>query len=449
MSRRDGRYGKPGPGRRQSDMCRRGFAVSVPARPSRPLVMARQPSQTVPWDRSPVRVAHVVSHPIQYFAPLYREISVRPEVDLTVYFLSDVTARNYYDAGFGTHVEWDVDLLGGYSHRILPQARGRALRGGLMQRPQLDIIRQVVLGPYDAVWLHGYNHPTLAAICSFATLIGRPVLLREEQTLLEPRSLLKTLGKETALRLLLVRSHGLYIGQANRDYFRHFGVPDSRLHLMSYCVDNDHLQQRHEALLPLRTELRSRMGITDDAPVILFVGKLIPKKAPLDLLNAYRAVRAQRPCWLVYAGDGPQRSEIEAQVLRHGIEGVRMLGFLNQSELPEAYVAADLHVLPSRYSETWGLVVNEAMNFALPIIVTNHVGCAPDLVRPRYNGDVVQAGDVGALTTALVSLVESSHRRREYGVNSLTLVNTHSIRRAADALVGAARAVRHGPEVGS
>ncbi len=114
-----------------------------------------------------------------------------------------------------------------------------------------------------------------------------------------------------------------------------------------------------------------------------------------------------------------------------------MPGFLNQSELPAAYIAADLLVLPSGWHETWGLVVNEAMNFGLPIVVSDRVGCAADLVRPGWNGFVVESGNVGPWPGPPQTLVEDPELRATFGARSRELVDGYSVERCANGIVAA------------
>jgi glycosyltransferase involved in cell wall biosynthesis len=387
-----------------------------------------------------VRLAHLVSHPIQYYAPLYRAIAARPEVDLTVYFFSDVSLSAYFDTEFNQPVTWDIDLIGGYRHRILPGAHGRPIRAGLAQRPHVGILREVLSGCYDALWLNGYNHISLALAGALGRVRGLRVLLREEQTLLESRPFYKRVAKQTALRAFFSMVDGLYIGEANRQYFQYFGVPAERLFRVPYCVDNAYFGRRARDLAPMREALRRQIGVTDDAPVILFAGKLIEKKAPRDLLEAFRVIRPRHSSWLVFMGEGPLRAALESEVERSHIPNVRFLGFVNQAGLADVYSASDLFVLPSRFHETWGLVVNEAMNFRLPVVVSDHVGCAADLVRPGWNGFVTPVGNITALADAIATLVGDPDLRTQFGEHSHRLVQEYSIDSAADGLIGALRA---------
>jgi glycosyltransferase involved in cell wall biosynthesis len=266
---------------------------------------------------------------------------------------------------------------------------------------------------------------------------GMRVLLRDEQTLLHRRPPHIAAAKEIALRALYSQCSALYIGEENRRYFARYGMPPERMHPARYCVDNTRLQRAAAELAPRRPELRASVGITDDAPVVLFAGKLIAKKQPLALIEAFSRVRAETPCWLLVAGDGPLRAAAERMVDRLRTPDVRFTGFLDEHRLPEAYAAGDVFVLPSRLHETWGLVVNEAMNFGLPVVVSDKVGCAADLVRSGENGVVVAHDSVAALAAAIRALVTDGALRKRFGAASRRIVDSYSIEACADGIVAA------------
>jgi len=385
----------------------------------------------------PVRVAHLVSHPIQYYAPLYRELASRPEIDLTVYYFSAATTNGFYDRGFGRTVRWDTPLLDGYRIKVCPSAARASVGAGWRRQPNWDVAWDVLRGGYDVVWLHGYNHPTSLLAAAAARAAGACLFIREDQTLLHPRPWWKRVAKAVLLRALFRQATGLYVGVQNWRYFVHYGMPTRQLFAAPHCVDNRMFRKRAAALIGERCAIRERFGVTGEAPIVLFCGKLIEKKQPMTLIEAYARVRRERPCWLLLVGDGHQRAAVEDLVRQRGLPGVLMAGFLNQSELPAAYTAADLLVLPSAWHESWGLVVNEAMNFGLPIIVSDKVGCAEDLVRPGRNGFIVPHRDIAALAQAIAALVADSRMRAEFGAHSLALVDEYSVERCADGIIAA------------
>jgi glycosyltransferase involved in cell wall biosynthesis len=376
---------------------------------------------------TPVRVLHVVRTPVQYFAPLYRELARRPEIVLTVAFRSDQGAGTFVDPGFGRAISWDVPLLGGYRHVFL---------GGPRRTRGLAAAWAVLAGGYDAVWVHGYSDASTWLVAAAGVARRVPVLVRDEATLLRRRSAGRRLAKALVLPPLFRLVHGLAIGRENRRYFEHYGLGGDRLFPARYSVDNAFFRAHAAGLAGRRAELRSSFGLPADQPLILMCGKLSQIKDPLLLLRAFASVRRRVGCSLLFAGDGALRAEIEATVARDGIPDVRVAGFLNQSELPRAYAAADTLVLCSR-REPWGLVVNEAMNFALPVVVTDVVGCAADLVAHGENGLVVPVGSVLALEAALHRLVTEPETRRRWGLRSREIVDGYDVRCTADEIVAA------------
>jgi glycosyltransferase involved in cell wall biosynthesis len=391
-----------------------------------------------------IRILHLVSHPIQYFAPLYRELAKRSEIELSVVFYSDASIHEFVDPGFERRIAWNADLLGGYKSIIPPSAQGRALHTRLLTTPQLDVLRIVAKSDYDVVWAHGYAHATTWLAWFICLLRRKPFLLREEQTLLRSRTHWRRLVKEIPLRALIKSSFGLYIGEENRRYLKRYGSRDDRLFAARYCVDNTLFRQEADELAGRRAAIRVEFGIYDDAPVILFCGKLAPTKNPQLLIRAFGRLRHRQSCWLLLAGDGPLRRMLEHEVESKGITNVLFAGFLDQREIVNAYIAADLLVLPSR-RETWGLAVNEALNFGLPVVVSDKVGCAPDLVRDGWNGLLVPVGDGDALTEALDRLVRDRSVRETFGQRGRELVARYGVDACADGIIEAVRAaVTHG-----
>lgn len=383
----------------------------------------------------PVRVAHLISHPIQYFAPLYRELSSRPEIDLTVYFYSDLSLREFDDAGFGARIRWDVPLTGGYKCEFLPSSRGARVDGALFSQPNWDLLRHIAKARYDVIWVHCYAHPNAWLARLIASACGSRFLIREEQTLIDSRPLYKRIAKQIVLRSLFKGSFALCIGEANRRYFAHYGLRQERIFSSHYCVDNEYFSSRASQLLPERDGLRKRFGIDTADPVILFCGKFIEKKQPMLLMEAFDKVRRQTPCWLLMVGTGPLLEATRRFVTECRTPGVIMPGFMNQTELPEAYAASDIFVLPSAFQETWGLVVNEAMNFSLPVIVSDRVGCGENLVHHGLNGFIFPHDNPDALAKCLTSLLSNASMRREFGARSASIVADYGVVACADGVV--------------
>ncbi len=377
--------------------------------------------------------------------PLYRRLAREPKIDFTALFCSSGGLRPH-DPGFGSPVTWDVDLLSGYRSLFLARANTNPIEGSFLTLRDFDVLHSINEGDYDVLWLHGYNYLTnqLAALAQIVR--GKALLFREEQTLIHHRPLWKSAIKAIWLRALFARGFALYIGSQNRKWFQSFGVPESHLFFMPYAADNDTLQAESDRIGRTRSALRVAFNLPGEStPVILFVGRLIAKKQPLFLLDAYAKVRRELPCALMIVGSGELESRLRDKVAREGIPDVHFTGFLNRTQISQVYMAADIFVLPSREHETWGMVVNEAMHFSLPVVVTDKVGCADDLVLDGENGYVVSSEDPAELADRLSQLIGSAELRQAFGKASRQIIG----RWTYDAAVGGVLAAIHravGPE---
>jgi glycosyltransferase involved in cell wall biosynthesis len=340
------------------------------------------------------RLAIILSHPVQYYSPWFRWLKANTPLEFKVFYLWDFGITTRRDVEFGTSFKWDVDLLSGYEHEFVPN---RARDPGTHHFNGLDnpTLRQRLRAWRPAaILLFGY------AYRSHLGVILRPpapLIFRGDSHLLgHAPSLLKRI----ILRRLYARFAAVtYVGAANRDYFLSFGVPESRLHFAPHGVD-DSLFARTAAVTAAAAALRGELGL-GSRRVILFAGKFLPAKQPVELLEAFLAL-APADAALVFVGDGPERPALESRAAQRPDCVVRFLPFANQTEMPARYALAELFVLPSRgLYETWGLAVNEAMHLGVPCLVSDRVGCQRDLVTEGETGWVFSAADPAALPAAL------------------------------------------------
>ncbi len=359
-----------------------------------------------------VRVAYLVSHPIQYQAPLLRCIARDPEIDLTVFFGSDFSVRGYKDEGFGVEVKWDTPLLEGYRSVFLPRVRDT---GGLSLTSPISrgIYKRLREGNFDALWVHGYASINALHGILAANALGIPVLLRAESWLADrARSPLKLALKGIFFQMLGASVDAvLPIGTVNAAYWRHYFGEAVPQFLMPYAVDNGYFSALAAAAAPREQELRHELRLEAGRPIILFASKLQTRKHCDHLVEAYRLFLAGLPAtapvpYLVIVGDGEERSNLEAQAARHSLKDVRFAGFRNQSELPRFFQLADVFVLPSRH-EPWGLIVNESMASGCPVIVSSDVGSHADLVTDGVEGCVYPVGHIPSLCAALRRVLAS------------------------------------------
>lgn len=390
-----------------------------------------------------MKLAILTSHVIQYQTPLFRKLAREPGIKLTIYFCWDFGAKRTFDSQFGKEIMWDIPLLEGFRHHFLPN---------LSPSPSSDfwgqvnpgIVGKLKRGGYDALLVYGWNSFTnwLAFFAAFT--LGIPMLLHGESPLRQEhaRRGVRRAVKRLVLPWLFRRVAAfLYIGEENREFYEYFGVPKEKLFFTPYAVDNERLFAEAERLRMRKGALkRELLGLSPNIPVVLFVGKLMAKKRPLDLLEAYRRVPFEEKA-LVFVGDGELRGVLESQVREEKIPHVFFEGFRNQTELPRYYALADVFVLPSGAGETWGLVVNEAMCFGVPVIVSSEVGCGPDLVREGENGYTFPVGDVDELARRLGELIRDPARRKSFGTRSREIVRGYSHTRDIEGIRAALRAV--------
>jgi glycosyltransferase involved in cell wall biosynthesis len=373
------------------------------------------------------RVAYFVSHPIQYQAPLLRRIALENDIDLQVFFFSDLSVRGYSDKGFGgIQVKWDIPLLDGYSYEFLPALRNDGTLG--FARPlNYGIFDRLSCGVFDAVWVHGYHTFSCLQAIFAARLLRIPVILRAESQLNDrPRTRATLLAKRLFFPALKQAvSCVMPIGKPNATYWREYLGSDVPMYPMPYGVDNDYFRKQASDAAPQREALRHELGLESGRPIFLFASKLQKRKRCIDLVDAFLKLSpgpgVEPSAYLLIVGDGEERAAVERRIAESGLSSIRMLGFKNQSELPRFFDLCDVFVLPSIH-EPWGLIVNEVMNAGRAVVVSDQVGCHDDLVESGVNGFVFPAGDVDALSAVLRRFLEDGSLARTMGPEGLRLV---------------------------
>jgi glycosyltransferase involved in cell wall biosynthesis len=384
--------------------------------------------------------AYVLTHPIQYYTPVLQRIAHLTGGDCEVLYCSGELESSHSQAGFGVSYRWDVPLLEGYRHRFLKNCAkmpSTASFGGL-DNPELS---RIIAGrAYSAIVVNGWHFKSAWRAILACWRHGVPVLIRGDSHLRGPATFRKW-TKWPLYRSFIPRLDGcLAAGRWSRDYFENYGAPDDHIFIVPHCVDNRRFEQEMRLLRPKREEIRRQWNIAGDAVIFLYAGKFIPVKRPVDFVSAVgRAAEAHPYIVGLMAGDGPLRRQCEEQARSAGAP-VRFTGFLNQTRIAEVYAAADVLVLPSE-TETWGLVVNEAMASGVPAIVSDGVGCGPDLIDRGMTGDIFTRGDVAALSARMVEIARSG-RMAAMGRNATQKIASFSVESAAGALLTAVDTVR-------
>lgn len=366
----------------------------------------------------------LATHPIQYQTPVWKALAARGAVPFEVWYLTAHGVEPSLDAEFGQAFSWDVDTLSAYAHRF-PEGKATSTLGGFLSVPlPADFRRRLAGGAVHALLVPGWHVLACWQAIVAARRLGIPVWLRGDSNDLKRDSRARWLLKRALVGGLFRRvDRFLCVGAATRRLYESYGVDAGRLAWAPHAIDNERFAAQASAERPSREVLRRRWAIPEDAFCVLFAGKFIPKKRPGDLVSALGLLRELSPGRRyhgLFVGAGELGTALRRQCrvafdaeARGGASGesrerapaATFAGFLNQTEISRAYVAADALVLPSEH-ETWGLVVNEALASGLPCVVSDRCGAAEDMVVPLDPALRFPAGDVRALAEAMMHLAD-------------------------------------------
>ena len=368
-------------------------------------------------------------------------MAAHPELDLEVFFCHHATPSQQAAAGFGVEFDWDLPLLDGYRFCFLKNVATHPSVSHFsgLDTPEISgIIREQ---RFDAVINCGWHRKSYWQSIRACWKTRTPVMVRSDSHLHTERSALKEAVKLPAYRLFIPRMDAcLAVGRWARDYFLYYGARPERIFLVPHAIDEHWFSENAARLVPCRPQLRAQWKAPEDAAVFLWAAKFIPKKRPLDFLQALEiAARGGARIHGLMVGDGPLRAESESFAREHSVP-VTFAGFLNQSEIVKSYVASDMLVLCSDGGETWGLVVNEAMVCGRPCIVSDKVGCGPDLVTPE-TGAVFPLGDVDRLAALLSKFAADRDCLRTMGEAAADKIKHYSTEVAVRGVLEALHAV--------
>lgn len=382
------------------------------------------------------KVLFVCGHPVQYMSPLLRRMAHHPQLDASTVYCRLRGAKAGVDPEFGATIQWDIPLLDGYSWVEIPN-KGTDSEGfwGLYNPGLWRFVRQ---GKFDAVFcLTGYIRASFWITYLASKLSHSAFIFGTDATTLTPldRRMWKRPVKGFFWPLLYrLASQVIAPSSGTRDLLRSLGIPEERIALIPYVVDNDWWQTKSAQVD--RKVVRASWGAGPETSVVLFCAKLQPWKRPLDLLQAFAKANVANSL-LLFAGDGPLKEELQAETTRLGLsDRVRFLGFVNQTQLPALYTSADVMVLPSEY-DAFGVVVNEAILCGCPVIASNSVGAGRDLIAPVDPSFIYPCGDVDALSGLLCRVLSDRSHLARFQTAAVERMKTWSPREYIAATVGA------------
>lgn len=381
------------------------------------------------------RLAIIVTHPIQYYSPLFREINEAGQIELMVFYTWSQAQGKKYDPGFGKEVDWDIPLLEGYNYTFVKNSAKNPGSNSYYGIVNLTLINEIENWKPDAILVIGWNFKShLKAMRYFKEKI--PVYFRGDSTLLDETAGFRKLARRIFLRWVYKHiDYAFYVGTRNKEYFLAHGMKEEQLIFAPHAIDNERFYDNYGSYKQKALEWRRSLGIKDDDFVFLFAGKLEPKKNPMLLLKVF--ITLERPkTHLIFAGNGILENELKnyaqdnSTIKQSSNAAIHFLNFQNQSMMPIVYHLGDLFVLPS-VSETWGLAVNEAMACGLPVIVSNKVGCAVDLIEQGKNGYAFQSNNKTELHRAIIECLNAWMNDRnkfiQLGLNSHEKIKDYSM----------------------
>lgn len=396
-----------------------------------------------------MRVLALITHPIQYQVPLFRELNKQEGVSLKALYLSDHSLSGGKDPGFGQSVLWDVPLLEGYEHEFIPNQGGGLGKGGFFAYRTSGLRRRFLAEQADVLFVPGhmvcayFQGVVAARQCGMVTM-SRPDSLEGTGRKRHP---LKAVLRAQFLRQFYSRVDIFcYSGHFSRQDADAYSFSEDHIVCSPYNIDSGLFERQREKFLPERKKIRSELNMRETDMVVLFTGKMIDWKNPELIIEALRQIpdTVRQSIFPLFIGAGVNFDRIKENLASLlGENRFCMPGFVNQSGLGKYYSAGDVFVLPSkRGHESWGLVVNEAMIFGLPCLVSDGVGCRKDLVIEGKTGYTFPAGDASALAELLISLQGNATLRNEMSQNAYRHIQNYSTEKAVDGLLEALEIAR-------
>lgn len=390
------------------------------------------------------RLYIAAKNPIPYQTPLWR-LLLGHDIEFEVIFLDTMGVTPIRDDDFNVTVTWDVPLLEGYKHSFLRNyARDRSI--GFFSRVNFGLATKINKENCDAILVVGYDNLSAWLAVVTAKLRGVKVIWRGEATLYSQLDsmLLRRVLKTFVLGIFFKFCDAvLYSCTGNREYLVSQGIDPKKMSLLPCSVDNDYFRAQCERFSPVRDQIRNELGVAPNDFVVLFSGRITDNKRPMDLVAAVETLNRD-DLVILFVGDGRERERVQRACEERSVRA-RFVGFVNQSEISRYYVAGDLYVMISGYDNS-PKSMNEAMNFALPVVCTKRAGTAYDLVRDGVNGYLIETGDVRSLSEKIAYFVNNRDKSKLMGQASKEIVEKWSFSACAESIVNALRRVVPAPE---
>lgn len=353
------------------------------------------------------KIGIIITHPIQYYSPLYRSLSAHPQIELKVYFCHNQTPENQGQSGFGVKFDWDIDLFDGFNYQYLKNVSSFPNVDNFRGCNTPEIYKEIKNQKFDAFIVSGWYVKSYIQAIIACWKTKTPLIVRSDSHLNTSRSYLRRIVKYPLYRLFLsIFNAYLFVGQKSKEYFLYYGADINKMFFSPHAVDNNYFSEKSNIDNIKLAEIKNELKIPEESVVFLFVGKFIDIKKPMDFLKAIKtSSENNKKVFGIMVGDGELKDDCMNFINKNSLN-VRCLGFLNQSKLPEIYAISDVLVMTSE-SETWGLAVNEAMASGLTVICSDGVGCTSDLVLEGKTGNIYEKGNIDLLSKKINHLANN------------------------------------------
>jgi glycosyltransferase involved in cell wall biosynthesis len=367
------------------------------------------------------KLAIIITHPIQYYSPLFKLLCERNKIQIKVFYTWEQSKEKVFDAKFGREIKWDIPLLEGYDYTFVKNISKKPSSGTFkgVINPTLNF--EIENWKADAILVFGWNHQShFKAMRHFKGKI--PVYFRGDSTLIDEVSGIKTILRRIWLKFVYrYVDTAFYAGTNNKQYYLKHGLHENQLKFTPHAIDNERFYDKQREYQNKASDRRKELEISENEIVLLFVGKFEKKKNPLLLIEAAKLLPEYK---FLFVGNG----ELEEEMKQKATKNVFFLPFQNQSLMPVIYRIGEIYVLPSSHNETWGLAVNEAMACGKPVLVSDKVGCAVDLVKPGENGYIFKLTNLEDLMQK-ITLFENNLEK--FGEKSKEIINDWSFEEIA------------------
>jgi len=383
------------------------------------------------------KIGIISTHPIQYYSPLFRALSEHPKIDLTVYYCHQQSKEDQSKGGFGVEFDWDIPLFDGYKYHFLNNISNNPNVDKFFGCDTPEIYDVIKEEKFDAFIVHGWYVKSYIQALFACWKNNTPVIVRSDSHLSTNRSTLKKLIKYPFYRWFIPKFDGyLYVGKNSKEYYKYYGADEKKMFFSPHAVDNNYFAENSKYSESELNNIKEEFNIPNEEKIFLFVGKLINIKRPLDFLKALKiSCERNKNVIGIMAGDGELKNECLNFIKVNNLP-VLFLGFVNQSMMPKIYSISDVLVITSE-SETWGLVVNEAMASGLTVISSDTVGCNSDLIVEDITGKEYTKGKMNILARIMDELINNPQKLSSMKNSAKAHIEEYSIDNNLNGIINA------------